>query len=143
MSRWPAVVVSIDRPSRRPIVSIPGITDGSAGLIAEIEQSIGDRTEHTEIRILPNDRVWVDFLGGDQRYPIITGFRAKNVGNVVGVRHWEHDNFSTVADDTILITAGQAIRIEAGAQIELVVGGSAITITPEQIAAIAAAISLN
>ena len=143
MSRWPAVVVSINREKRQPVVSIPGITDGSDGLLAEIEQNIGDRSEHTEIRILAGDRVWVDFLGGDKRYPIITGFRAKNVENIVGTRHWEHERFTVDADESVTITAGQTIRLQAGALIELVVGGSTITITPEQIAQVAAALAIT
>lgn len=138
MSRWPAVVTEYQNSPRRCLVDIPGITDGSS-LPAEIEQSLGDRSEHTEIRILPGDRVWVDFLAGDQRYPIITGFRAKNRGNMLGTRHWEHENFTTNADETVLIKAGKSIRLEAGEKIELIVGGSTYTLTPDSIAAASAA----
>lgn len=143
MSRWPAVVVSYDRPARQCVVSIPGITAGAEGLVAEIEQSIGDRSEDTEIRIKAGDRVWVDFLAGDPRYPIITGFRARNAENMVGTRHWEHENFTLTADQTVVIAAGQSIRLQADAQITLQVGGSTITLTPDKIAAVAAAIGLN
>lgn len=135
MSRWPAVVVSVDRPARQCVVSIPGITEGAGGLVAEIEQNLGDRSEDTEIRIKAGDRVWVDFLAGDPRYPIITGFRARNASNMVGTRLWEHDNFIIAADKTITLLAGEQIRLE--------VGGSSITITAEQIAMLAAHIGLN
>lgn len=135
MSRWPAVVVSYDRPARQCVVAIPGITNGADGLIAEIEQNLGDRSEHSEIRILPGDRVWVDFLAGDPRYPIITGFRARNQQNMVGTRHWEHENFTIDADQTITLTAGS--------QIKLIVGGTSITLTAASITQIAAAIALQ
>lgn len=151
MSRWPAVVVSYDRPGRQCVVSMEGITDGATGLIAEIEQNLGDRSPDTEIRIKPGDLVWVDFLAGDPRYPIITGFRARNQQNMVGTRHWEHENFTLVADETQAFTAGQSITLsagdtitlEAGSQIQLVVGGSTITVTAGEIALMAAALKLN
>jgi len=151
MSRWPAVVVSYDRPSRQCVVSMEGITSGADGLVAEIEQNLGDRSEHSEIRILPGDRVWVDFLAGDPRYPIITGFRARNAENMVGTRHWEHENFTLVADETQAFTAGtsithqagQAITLTAGSKIELIVGGTSVTLTADSITQIAAAIALN
>lgn len=143
MSRWPAVVVSVDRPARQCVVSIPGITQGAAGLVAEIEQNLGDRSEDSEIRIKAGDRVWVDFLAGDPRYPIITGFRARNAENMVGTRHWEHENFTLNADQTVVIVAGQSITLQADAQITLQVGGSTFTLTPSKIAAVAAAIGLN
>ncbi len=135
MSRWPAVVVSYDRSARQCVVAMEGITNGADGLIAEIEQNIGDRSPDTEIRIKPGDLVWVDFLAGDPRYPIITGFRARNQQNMVGTRHWEHENFTIVADQTITLTAGSKITIQVGA--------SSITLTPGKIAAVAAAIGLN
>lgn len=135
MSRWPAVVESYDAQTRQCVVSMEGITDGADGLIAEIEQNLGDRSEHSEIRILPGDRVWVDFLAGDPRYPIITGFRARNASNMVGTRHWEHDNFTLDADQTI--------RLTAGSKIELIVGGTKITLTPASITQIATAIGLQ
>lgn len=143
MSRWPAVVVAYNRPARQCVVAMEGITDGAEGLIAEIEQNLGDRSEHSEIRIIAGDRVWVDFLAGDPRYPIITGFRARNAQNMVGTRHWEHENFTHDADQTFVVTAGQSIRLEAGSQIELVVGGTSITLTADSIAQIASAIAIS
>lgn len=122
-NRWPAVVREVDRERREVRVEVPGITDGADRFpIAEIEYPIGDRSEQTEIRILPGDRVWVSFIGGDTRYPIITGFRAKHVGNEVGTRRWVHDNFETIAD--------VLYRVQAGEKLILDVGGTLVTITP-------------
>lgn len=142
MARWPAVVTLYSAQPRQCEVSIPGITDGGS-LVAEIEQSLGDRSEHTEIRIKTGDRVWVDFLANDPRYPIITGFRAKNTGNMIGTRHWEHENFTFIADQTVLIKAGQSVRVEAGALIELVVAGSTLKIDASTIAQVASQLSIQ
>lgn len=87
------------------------------------------------------------------------GHRPVNVGNEVGTRRWNHDNFELNADKdytlnsgisinldsgkTVAIDAGQTVTITAGTQILLQVGASTITITPAQIAQIAALISLN
>lgn len=142
MARWPAVVTLYEADPRQCEVSIPGITEGGS-LAAEIEQSLGDRSESTEIRIKTGDRVWVDFLANDPRYPIITGFRAKNTGNLIGTRHWEHENFTFIADQTVFIKAGQSVRVEAGALIELVVGESSLMIDASTIAQVAAQLNLK
>lgn len=142
MARWPAVVTKYIAEPRQCEVSIPGITEGGS-LNAEIEQNLGDRSEHTEIRIQKGDRVWVDFLANDTRYPIITGFRAKNTGNMVGTRHWEHENFTFNADETVLIKAGQSIRLEAGAFIELVVGATILKIDTAAIAQVASQLTIK
>ena len=119
MNRYPAIVKSVDRPRREVRVDIPGFTDGGDQFpIAEIEYPIGDRSEQTELRILEGDRIWVAFINGDPRYPIITGFRAKHVGNEPDTRRWVHDNFESIAD--------LKYRVQAGEKIELVVGGSTI-----------------
>lgn len=124
--RWPAVVAKVDRGRREVRVEVPGITDGAELMpLAEIEYPIGDRSEQTEIRVLPGDKVWVVFERGDPRYPIITGFRTKHVGNEVGTRRWVHDNFETIAD--------KKYRIEAGEEIELVVGTTSIKVTDGKI----------
>jgi hypothetical protein len=130
VSRYPAVVAAYTRGAKTCEVQLPGLTDGAgANLIAEIELPIGDRGEDTEIRIKPGDKVWVAFISGDPRYPIITGFRAQQDVNMVGTRHWEHDNFTLIADDTVLIKAGKSIKLQ--------VGGSVLELTAEAIAQIA------
>lgn len=105
-SRWPGVVKSYDAARRICRVEIPGITDGSSELPeATIEQAIGDKSEHTEIRILVGDRVWLAFECGDPRFPIITGFRAKETGNSTNWRRWHHANFEFTADGMLRINA--------------------------------------
>lgn len=119
---WPGIVKSVDRARREVRVEVPGVTDGADILpLAEIRQAIGDRSEQTEIRILPGDLVWVAFMRGDPRYPIITGFRAKHTGNDVGTRRWVHDNFESIAD--------AIYRVQAGEKVVLDVGGTLVTIT--------------
>ncbi|APQ14644.1 hypothetical protein BJP27_24025 (plasmid) [Pseudomonas oryzihabitans] len=136
MSRWPAVVETYTPGAKTCEISIAGLTDGaSSHLVAEIELPIGDRGEDTEIRIKTGDRIWVDFLAGDPRYPIMTGFRAREDKNMVGTRHWEHANFTIVADDTVLIKAGKSIKLQ--------VGNSTFELTPAAIAQIAAANSIK
>lgn len=78
--RYPAIVRTYDQARRTCRIDIPGLTDGGDTLPeAEIEYPIGDKSRSgafaTEIEILPGDTVWVAFIGGDPRYPIITGYR--------------------------------------------------------------------
>lgn len=121
MSRWPAIVREVDRPRREIRVEIPGVTDGAQVLpLAEIEYPIGDRSARTEIRMSPGDEVWVEFIAGDPRYPLITGYRAKHTGNSVGTRRWQHDNIEMLADTLFRVIAGEFVT--------LVVGDSHITI---------------
>lgn len=124
--KWPAIVRELDRASRQYRVEIPGLTDGAEVLpLAQIAYPIGDKSEHTEIRVLPGDRVWVEFERGDARYPLITAWRTKQDGNVVNFRRFHHENIETDADATQKHTAGE--------QYQIVVGASTITITPSAI----------
>lgn len=133
-SRIPGIVNSYDRQRRECRVEIPGYTDGAEEFpVAQFENPLGDKSEHTEIRILPGDRVWLAFENGDPRYPIITGFRPKQVGNVVGYRRWHHENIETDADQTQKHTAGTTYRVEAGQSITLIVGGSSIVMNDSSI----------
>lgn len=164
----PAFVRAVDRDRREVRVEIPPYTDGATEWpVAEMCYPIGDDSPNTEIRVVVNMPVWVAFRSGDERYPIIMGHRPVNVGNEIGTRRWNHDNFELNADvdytlnsgtsinlesgtsvkvdsgKTVAIEAGQTVTITAGTQIQLVVGASTITITPAQIAQIAAMITLN
>ncbi|WP_439254432.1 hypothetical protein [Pseudomonas monteilii] len=164
----PAFVRAVDRDRREIRVEIPPYTDGANEWpIAEMCYPIGDDSPNTEIRVVVNMPVWVAFRGGDERYPIIMGHRPVNVGNEVGTRRWNHDNFELNADtdytlksgtsinlksgtsvsvesgETVAIDAGQTVTITAGTQIQLQVGASTLTITPAQIAQMAALITLN
>lgn len=161
-SLWPGVVRSYDAPTRTCRVEIPGITDGSSELpIAEIKQAVGDKSEHTEIEILPGDRVWLAFLGGDPRYPIITGYRARNVDNMIDWRKWHHRNVEIAFDDVLQLVSGGArvkldspaghvdveadrsITIKAGSTITIEAGGSTITLSASGVTIRGATINLN
>jgi hypothetical protein len=108
--RYPAIVKSYDKITRTCRVEIPGITSGSDSLLlAEIEYPIGDKTRDTvlctEIEIFENDTVWVSFIGGDSRYPVITGWRNPQSGNGVDWRRWHHANIELTADGVMKLNA--------------------------------------
>lgn len=133
---YAAVVEAVDRDRREVRVSVPPYTDGASEWpLAEINYPIGDDSTNTEIRIVEGKPIWVSFHNGDPRYPVIMGSRNPRVGNVVGMRRWNHDNFELNADDTF--------TINAGSKIALVVGGTTLTLTPEELAGIASAIKLQ
>jgi hypothetical protein len=117
--RYPAIVKTYNQARRTCRIEIPGLTDGGDVLPeAEIEYPIGDKsragTNTTEIEITPGDTVWVAFIGGDPRYPIITGYRNPQAGNSADWRRWHHANIELIAD----------------AEMRLVVGGTSVVITP-------------
>ena len=166
--KWPGIIRAYSAQSREVRVEIPGVTDGATEWpTAEIEYPIGDKSRHTEIRILVGDEVWLEFLRGDPRYPIITGWRCPSIGNDVGTRRWHHENFETEADvdqlhiagtdygilagnnvgidagTTVEVVAGSTVEVFAGERILLKVGGSTIEITPDMIKALAGQIFLN
>jgi hypothetical protein len=108
--RYPAVVDSYDADQRLCRVSIPGITTGADVLpLAEIEYPVGDKASHdeyaTEIEMLAGSLVWVAFIAGDARYPIITGGRNPRTGNGTKWRRYHHANIDLVADDVARVTA--------------------------------------
>lgn len=117
--RYPAIVKTYNQARRTCRIEIPGLTDGGDVLPeAEIEYPIGDKSRAgantTEIEITPGDTVWVAFIGGDPRYPIITGYRNPQSGNSADWRRWHHANIELIAD----------------AEMRLVVGGTSVVITP-------------
>lgn len=143
-NKHPGFIRKVDRDRREVRVEIPPFTDGASELpIAEIEYPIGDDSQNTEIRLVEGRGVWIEFIAGDPRRPLITGYRNPNTGNVVGMRRWNHDNFETNADANYTVNAGENVTISAGAKITLMVGGASFTITPAQIAALADIIQLN
>lgn len=120
--RYPAIVRSYNQARRTCRVEIPGLTDGADVLPeAEIEYPIGDKSRAgantTEIEMLAGDTVWIAFLAGDPRYPIITGYRNPQAGNSADWRRWHHANIELIAD----------------AEMRLVVGGASVVITPSGI----------
>lgn len=133
---YAGVVESVDRARREVRVSIPPYTDGASEFpLAEICYPIGDDSPNTEIRIVAKSPVWIAFRGGDENFPIIVGHRPVNVGNVVGMRRWNHDNFEINADNVFTINAGEKIA--------LVVGGTSLVLTGADIAAIATALNIK
>lgn len=121
--RYPAVVASYSASTRTVRVSVPGITDGGDVMpVAEIEYPIGDKAkggDASEIEILAGDTVWVCFIGGDPRFPLITGWRNPSVGNSVQWRRWHHANIQLRADGTINILAGGPVNITAQADVNV------------------------
>lgn len=109
---WPGEVDSYNQAARTCRVRIPGVTDGSAVLPeAVIMPPIGDRAyaadskDHTELRILPGDAVWLMFEAGDPRFPIIVGARPKRTGNPTNWRRWRHANIEMTADGELVFNA--------------------------------------
>lgn len=122
--RYPGVIEQYEAETRLCRVKIDGLTDGADTLpLAEIEYPIGDKSKHgaypTEIEILPGDLVWVAFIGGDSRYPIVTGYRNPRQGNVVDWRRWHQVNIELLADQLLRLIAGSSVQIEAGQEVTI------------------------
>jgi len=144
--RYPAIVRSYDQKSRTCRLEIPGLTDGGDVFPkAEIEYPIGDKSRDgeftTEIEILPGDTVWIAFICGDKRYPIITGYRNPLSGNSVDWRRVHHENMEMLSNVLMNLIAGGNITIQSSANITIqasesitIESGSTITVkAPEGI----------
>lgn len=120
--RYPAVVREY-LPARRTCrVEIPGLTDGADVFPeAEIEYPIGDKSKDgpyfTEVEVARGDTVWVAFVGGDPRYPIITGWRNPQAGNGVDWRRWHHKNVELLADALMRMIAGGDMLLRSATKI--------------------------
>lgn len=102
----PGFVESYDQATRLCRVRIPGLTDGAEIFPqAMLCYPIGDKSEHTDIRILAGDRVWLDFVNGDPRFPIVVGFRPKETDNAMNWRRLHHQNIELQADTDIHVYA--------------------------------------
>lgn len=120
--RYPAIVKSYSQARRTCRIEIPGLTDGGDVFPeAEIEYPIGDKSRAgantTEIEILPGDAVWVSFILGDPRYPIITGYRNPQAGNSADWRRWHHANMELLADTLMKMIAGGDFLIKSGTHV--------------------------
>lgn len=120
--RYPAIVKSYNQTRRTCRVEIPGLTEGADVLPeAELEYPIGDKSRAgvnpTEIEITPGDTVWVAFIGGDARYPIITGWRNPQAGNSVDWRRWHHKNIELLADSVMNLIAGGDVLLKSGSHV--------------------------
>ena len=146
--RYPAIVKEYLQAQRQCRVEMPGITDrGDTLPLAEIEYPIGDKSHHddypTEIEIHVGDTVWVDFVGGDTRYPVITGHRCPNINNSADWRRYHHKNMQLIADDKLLLNVGNSQLEMIPGKITLSVGGSKIEITASGIKLISDRIDMN
>lgn len=137
----------------------------------KFEYKAGDKAAHgqypTEIEILPGDTVWIAFIGGDPRYPIITGHRNPQAGNSVDWRRYHHKNYELICDqiirllvgnsvfqlnpDTITGSTTQALTLTIGSTsvsltpngLNLTCGGATVQMTPNSIKFNAGRIDLN
>ena len=132
----PGFVESYDAATRRARVRIPGVTDGAEKFPeAELCYPLGDKSEHTEIRVLAGDRVWLDFVNGDARFPIITGFRPKSSDNALQWRRLHSENIELQADTDIKIFA-------TGGKIEVLSNGQT-KVTASEVLIVAPVIKLQ
>lgn len=142
--KYPAEVLSYNAVDRTCMISVISHA-GQMELLAEIEYPIGDKSQGshaTEVEIKSGDLVWIEFIQGDPRCPLITGWRNPTKSNSVGTRLWHHENMQLLADSQLSMNASD---IEAGASnsITLSVGGSSISITSSEISVKAGKINLN
>jgi hypothetical protein len=114
----PGFVVSYDAVKRLARVRVPGLTDGADTFPeAMLCYPLGDKSEHTDIRILAGDRVWLDFVNGDPRFPIIVGFRPKETDNAMNWRRLHHQNTELQADTDIhLFATGGKVHVLSNGQ---------------------------
>lgn len=127
--RYPAVVRTYNQARRTCRIEIPGLTDGAEVYPeAEIEYPIGDKSRsglyETELEILPGDTVWISFIGGDPRYPIITGYRNPQTGNSADWRRYHHKNAEVLTDDMMHFDSGVSFHVDAGTDIAETAGES-------------------
>lgn len=128
----PAVVDSYDKNTRTCRIQIPGVTDGGRSLPeAEVMYPLGDKPKPvgnagknggkaTEIEIMKGDAVWIEFIRGDPRYPLITGHRCTNVGNTFDTRRFNHKKIELVAETKLRLVVGDDTFIEANSnQVEI------------------------
>lgn len=109
--KYPAIIKAYSAATRQCRVEIPGITDGADEFpLAEIAYPIGDKSragDHaTELEILVGDPVWVEFIQGDPRRPLITHSRCPQTGNATGTRRYHHGIVEIVADTALRLTVG-------------------------------------
>lgn len=131
--KYPAIIKEYNKVTRLCRVQIPSIADnGDVYPEAEICYPLGDKslikkgTVSTEIELLVDDMVWVEFQRGDQNHPIVVGYRCPRVGNDVDWRRYHHANIQLISDEklvfnakNITINATENITINAGGEIKI------------------------
>ena len=122
--RYPAVIKTYDAIRRTCRIEILGLTTG--GEIypeAEIEYPVGEKSKSgefsTEIEFLPGDAVWISFIGGDSRYPIITGYRNPQSGNGIDWRRFHHKNMELASDQQFNVIAGRNINMTSNGTVTI------------------------
>lgn len=146
--RYPAVVREYLEASRTCRVEILGMTDGADTMPeAEIEYPIGDRSKSgelaTEIEILAGDPVWVAFIGGDPRYPIITGSRNPRAGNSVNWRRFHHANMELATEEVMRLIAKSDLLVQSNSKLTLKAGGTTLELTPSGAVLTTPALDIN
>lgn len=122
--KFPAVITAYD-PNTRECTIKNAMGDE---IDAEIHYPIGDDSKVTEIRIIVGDSVWCEYIQGDTRRALITGYRNPQSGNTVGTRRIAQDIVHLDADQNVKLDAGQVIDLNAGQTINLT-AGQAINLT--------------
>jgi len=114
MFKYPAVVVGYDANTRLAQVKIEPLDNGADTVLdAELLYPLGDKS-NTAIEVLAGDFVWVEFEGGDPRYPIIVGYRNKRTGNDDSTRRYHHHgSFEILADNIIKIKGNVKVIVES------------------------------
>lgn len=155
--KHPAVIHSYDL-ARREIRVTMAETEGSEEpLIAELMYPLGADSRYTDIYLEPGMPVWVEFLNGDPRHPLVVGNRTVRKGNDMTTRRQRHANFEFNADqrfdvntetaevqagESVTIQAGNSVTIQAGATITLLVGGTKLELTAAQIEQVATLVKI-
>lgn len=119
--RYPAIVKSYDKATRTCRVDIPGLTTGGDVYPkAEIEYPIGDKAKGShasEIEVIEGDTVWVSFIGADPRYPIITGWRNPQAGNIADWRRFHHANMELLAEQVMNLYAKGEVTVKSDSKV--------------------------
>lgn len=124
LGRWPGVVSSYNPATRECTVLVPGMTNGAAAEYpAEISYPVGDKSKagefSTDILMLPGDDVWLEFIGGDSRYPVIVGQRNAKIGNGTGWRRLHQANMELLATHVMNLIAGGVITIKSDVLVKI------------------------
>lgn len=110
----PGFVESYDPAKHQARVSWPGMTGVQPFPKAELLLPIGCAASSSDFYIQPGDRVWLDFVNGDPRFPIIQGYRAPETDNAVDVRRLVHLGIELEAlDGDVVIKASGNVVIQA------------------------------
>lgn len=109
-------------------VEIPGLTDGAASFpVADVLYPVGDRSNESEIKLLPGDLVWLDFVNDDPNYPVVINYRTGGADDIVGTRRISQNLLEFIAaqnmkieatSGTVTIKAGTKLVVQAPAEFQ-------------------------